>query len=168
MEQEDRYIRFDWAIKRLLRNKANFGVLEGFLTVLLNEKVEIIELLESESNQFTADDKFNHMDIKAKNSNGEVIIIEVNNAREIYYLERIRSGITKVSMEHISLGERYDEVKKIYSVSILYFDIGKGDDYLYHKIYSKAYTPAIVWKLAQKQKRLSYVNFLKNYLPNTS
>jgi hypothetical protein len=22
MEQEDRYIRFDWAIKRLLRNKA--------------------------------------------------------------------------------------------------------------------------------------------------
>ena len=132
MEQEDRYIRFDWAIKRLLRNKANFGVLEGFLTVLLNEKVEIIELLESESNQFTADDKFNHMDIKAKNSNGEVIIIEVNNAREIYYLERIRSGITKVSMEHISLGERYDEVKKIYSVSILYFDIGKGDDYLYH------------------------------------
>lgn len=132
MEQEDRYIRFDWAIKRLLRNKANFGVLEGFLTVLLNEKVEIIELLESESNQFTADDKFNHMDIKAKNSKGEVIIIEVNNAREIYYLERIRSGITKVSMEHISLGERYDEVKKIYSVSILYFDIGKGDDYLYH------------------------------------
>ena len=50
METTDRYIRFDWAIKRLLRQKANFGVLEGLLTVLLNEKVEIIELLESESN----------------------------------------------------------------------------------------------------------------------
>ena len=37
MEQKDRYIRFDWAVKRLLRNKANFGVLEGFLTVLLGE-----------------------------------------------------------------------------------------------------------------------------------
>ena len=24
------YIRFDWAMKRLLRNKANFVVLEGF------------------------------------------------------------------------------------------------------------------------------------------
>ena len=35
MVQKDRYIRFDWAVKRLLRNKANFGVLEGFLTVLL-------------------------------------------------------------------------------------------------------------------------------------
>ena len=32
------YIRFDWAMKRLLRNKANFAVLEGFLTTLLNEK----------------------------------------------------------------------------------------------------------------------------------
>ena len=34
-ELQDRYIRFDWAIKRLLRQKANFGVLEGFLTVFL-------------------------------------------------------------------------------------------------------------------------------------
>jgi hypothetical protein len=29
-ELRDRYIRFDWAIKSLLRQKANFGVLEGF------------------------------------------------------------------------------------------------------------------------------------------
>lgn len=64
MEQEDRYIRFDWAVKRLLRQKANFGVLEGFLTVLLGEKVKIIELLESESNQMAIDDKFNRVDIK--------------------------------------------------------------------------------------------------------
>ena len=31
---KDRYIRFDWAIKRMLRDKANFAVLEGLLTVL--------------------------------------------------------------------------------------------------------------------------------------
>ena len=29
-ELKDKYIRFDWAIKRLLRQKANFGVREGF------------------------------------------------------------------------------------------------------------------------------------------
>ena len=45
------YIRFDWAMKRLLRNKANFGVLEGLLTTLLDEKITISQLLESESNQ---------------------------------------------------------------------------------------------------------------------
>ena len=45
------YIRFDWAMKRLLRNKANFGVLEGLLTTLLDEKITISQLLESESNE---------------------------------------------------------------------------------------------------------------------
>ena len=45
------YIRFDWAMKRLLRNKANFSVLEGLLTTLLGEKITIRDLLESESNQ---------------------------------------------------------------------------------------------------------------------
>lgn len=132
MEQQDRYIRFDWAIKRFLRQKANFGVLEGLLTVLLGEEVKIIELLESESNQQTIDDKFNRVDIKAKNSKGEIIIVEIQNTRELYYLERILYGVAKAITEHISLGERYYEVKKIYSVSILYFDIGKGEDYLYH------------------------------------
>lgn len=132
METMDRYIRFDWAIKRLLRQKANFGVLEGLLTVLLNEEVKIVEILESESNQLTADDKFNRVDIKAKNSKGEIIIVEIQNTRELYYLERILYGVAKAITEHISLGERYYEVKKIYSVSILYFDIGRGEDYLYH------------------------------------
>lgn len=132
MEAIDQYIRFDWAIKRLLRQKANFDVLEGFLSVLLDEEVKIIEILESESNQLTADDKFNRVDIKAKNDKGEIIIVEIQNTRELYYLERILYGVAKAITEHISLGERYHEVKKIYSISILYFDIGKGDDYLYH------------------------------------
>ena len=94
--------------------------------------MKIIEILESESNQQTADDKFNRVDIKAKNDKGEIIIIEIQNTRELYYLERILYGVAKAITEHISLGERYYEVKKIYSISILYFDIGKGDDYLYH------------------------------------
>lgn len=132
METIDRYIRFDWAAKRLLRQKANFGVLEGLLTVLLGEQVKIVEILESEGNQLTADDKFNRVDIKAKNSKGEIIIVEIQNTRELYYLERILYGVAKAITEHISLGERYYEVKKIYSISILYFDIGQGEDYLYH------------------------------------
>ena len=48
-------IRFDWAMKRLLRNKANFSVLEGLLTTLPGEKIFIQKLHESESNQ---EDKF--------------------------------------------------------------------------------------------------------------
>ena len=35
------YIRFDWVMKRLLGNKANFAVLEGFLTTLLRDRIKI-------------------------------------------------------------------------------------------------------------------------------
>lgn len=132
MSMQDRYIRFDWAIKRLLRQKANFGVLEGFLTVLIGEEVRILDILESEGNQESQDDKFNRVDIKARNSKDEIIIVEIQNTRELYYLERILYGVAKAITEHISLGKTYQEVKKVYSVSILYFDIGHGSDYLYH------------------------------------
>ena len=132
MGNKDRYIRFDWAIKRLLRNKANFGVLEGFLTVLLNKEIHILDILESEGNQQNEDDKFNRVDIKARDRDDDIIIIEVQITRELYYLERILYDVAKAITEHIELGHIYSEVKKVYSVSILYFDIGKGDDYLYH------------------------------------
>ncbi|MEE0423637.1 MAG: Rpn family recombination-promoting nuclease/putative transposase, partial [Prevotella sp.] len=130
-ELRDRYIRFDWAIKRLLRQKANFGVLEGFLTVFLNEPIKIVDILESEGNQQQANDKFNRVDIKAKNSKGEIIIVEIQNTSELYYLERVHYGVAKAITEHINLGNTYKEVKKVYSISILYFDLGKGSDYIY-------------------------------------
>ena len=107
---KDRYIRFDWAIKRLLRDKANFAVLEGLLTVLFEDKTQIVEILESEGNQ----------------------LAETENTREVYYLERILYGVAKTITEHISLGESYGNIKKVYSISIVYFDLGKGNDYLYH------------------------------------
>ncbi len=129
---QDRYIRFDWAIKRLLRQKANFDVLDGFLTVMLNEEIKIVEILESEGNQENADDKFNRVDIKALNSKGEIILVEIQNTRELHYLERILYGVAKAITEHISIGEGYGKIKKVYSISILYFDIGIGTDYIYH------------------------------------
>ena len=129
---QDRYIRFDWAIKRLLRQKANFDVLDGFLTVMLNEEIKIVEILESEGNQESADDKFNRVDIKALNSKGEIILVEIQNTRELNYLERILYGVAKAITEHISIGEGYGKIKKVYSISILYFDIGIGTDYIYH------------------------------------
>ena len=47
MNEENRYVRFDWAAKRMLRNKADFVVFEGLISVLLGEKITIVELLES-------------------------------------------------------------------------------------------------------------------------
>ena len=132
MEVNNKYIRFDWAVKRMLRDKANFAVLEGLITVLTGEVVKIEELLESEGNQETASDKFNRVDIKAKNSKGEIIIVEVQLTRQLYFLQRMLYGVSKAITEHIEIGNKYDKVKKVYSINILYFDLGKGSDYLYH------------------------------------
>ena len=116
----------------MLRDKANFAVLEGLITVLTGEQVKIVEILESEGNQENASDKFNRVDIKAKNERGDIIIVEVQLTRQLYYLRRILYGVSKTITEHIGLGDTYDEVKKVYSINIDYFDLGQGSDYLYH------------------------------------
>jgi len=128
----DDVVRFDWAMKRMLRDKANFAVLEGLLTVLMHEKITIVELMESESNQLNESQKFNRVDIKVRDSKGQIVIFEIQNTREVYFLERILFGVAKAITEHISLGDKYDKVEKIISISIVYFDLGKGQDYLYH------------------------------------
>ena len=96
MKINNQYIRFDWAAKRMLRDKANFGVLEGLVTVLLGEQIHIIEILESEGNQESPEDKFNRVDIKARNSKDEIIIVEIQLTRELYYLERILYGLSLI------------------------------------------------------------------------
>ena len=47
-------------------------------------------------------------------------------------MERVLYGVAKTITEHINLGDDYSHVVKVYSISILYFDLGKGSDYLYH------------------------------------
>lgn len=126
------YIRFDWAMKRLLRDKANFQVLEGLLTTLLNEKITIKNLLESESNQEEEYDKYNRVDMLAENSKGNLILIEVQNNNEYAYFQRMLFGTSKLVTEYINRGEGYDKVRKIYSINIVYFTLGHGKDIVYH------------------------------------
>jgi len=125
-------IRFDWAIKRLLRNKADFSVLEGFLSELLKEDIALESILESEGNQLTDSDKFNRVDILVKNSKDELVIIEIQNQQEYDYFHRMAYSTSKTLTEYISIGEPYRNIKKIYSINIVYFDLGQGEDYIYH------------------------------------
>ena len=132
MEANNKYVRFDWAVKRMLRDKANFAVLEGLITVLTGELVKIEELFEGVGSRDLADDKFNRVDIKAKNVKGEIILVEMRITRELYYRQRIVLGIPKALTEHNEFDLMYENAKKVYSINILYFDLGKGSDYLYH------------------------------------
>ena len=134
MTDKSRYVRFDWAIKRILRDKANKEVLEGLITVLLGEAVTITEILESESNKDRFEDKTNRVDVKAKTAGGELIIVEVQLTKERDFFQRILFGTATSIIEQIGVGQDYGVIRKIYSVNILYFDFGCGDDYAYHGI----------------------------------
>ena len=127
----DKLIRFDWAIKKLLRNKANFDILEGFLSALLHEDVHVVNLLESESNQDDEADKFNRVDLLIENQQHEFIMIEVQVKAEYNYFHRMAYGTAKLLTEYLEQGQAYKHLKKVISISITYFNLGVGQDYVY-------------------------------------
>ena len=130
--KETNYIRFDWAIKRLLRNKADFGAINGLLSCLFGKQIKITKVLESEGNQEEENSKFNRVDVLVEDEKGEKIIIEIQNNYQVDYYHRMLFGVSKVVCDYLKKGDKhYDKINKIYSVSIVYFEIGQGDDYIY-------------------------------------
>jgi len=125
-------IRFDWAMKSLLRDKANFDILEGFLSAVLRQDVAIIEILESESNVSDIDHKLNRVDILIQDKQQRYVIIEIQNCHITAYLERILFGVSKVIVDNVKAGEDYREISKVISISILYFNLGLGKDYVFY------------------------------------
>ena len=128
----EKLIRFDWAIKHMLRNKANFDILEGFLSALLHEQITVLRLLESESNQDDEADKLNRVDLLVENAKHELIIIEVQVKSEYDFFHRIAYGAAKLLTEYLEKGQAYKHIKKVISISITYFNLGIGSDYLYY------------------------------------
>ena len=132
MTEHKTYISFDWALKRLLRDKANYVVLEGFVSTLLGTTIKIHRLLESESNKDREEAKLNRVDILAENDCGELLLVEVQGESEYAYFQRILFGTSKLVTEYINSGQNYENVKKVYSINIVYFDLGQGKDCVYH------------------------------------
>ena len=142
-------------MKRLLRNKANHVVLEGFLSVLLGQRIIIHRFLESEGNQEDATDKYNRVDIMCEDADGRKMIIEVQNEREYGYFYRMVYGTSKVVTEYIERGQSYEKVAKVFSINIVYFDLGQGTDYVYHgKNVFRGLHDDDVLKLSAKQREL--------------
>jgi predicted transposase/invertase (TIGR01784 family) len=132
-EMSQKLVRFDWAMKNLLRNKANYDIVEGFLCALLEDNdLQVLEVLESEGNKENEDDKFNRVDVVVKDNLGRKILIEIQNTKETDYLFRMVYSTSKSVSESIESGDKYREIDKVISVSILYFDLEIGEDYLYY------------------------------------
>jgi len=141
-------ISLDYAIKNVLRDKANFDVLSGFLTELLEKTVTVQEILESEGNVSSKELKVNRLDLKAKIDNGELAVFEIQFFDQIDFLGKVLFNACKAVVEQVSSGDVYD-IKKVYSVNIAYFDLGAKREYVFRANLSK----------------FSGVHFLDEYIP---
>ena len=131
---KNQLVRFDWALKKLLRNKANFEILEGFLSELLKQDVRIEKILESESNKSSADDKHNRVDLLTEIGTGELVLIELQVEGQYDYFHRMAYGTSKLITDNMDSGFSYEMVRKVISINIVYFDLGHGEDYVYKGI----------------------------------
>lgn len=148
-------VSFDWALKRLLRQKANFSILEGFLSVLLKRNIVIINLLESESNANDDEQKINRVDMLVENEQKERLIIELQYSKEFDYFQRMLFATSKHLTETLQKGKPYQDIKKVFSINLIYFDLGYGTDYVYHgKTEFRGIHQNDVLALSVKQKEL--------------
>ncbi len=112
--------------------KSKLHILEGFLSELLRQEVVIKSIPESETNKANADSKYNKFDLLCENEHGELLAIELQFYPEVDYLRRMLFGTSKLITDYLTEGSPYEHVKKVYSINIVYFDLGQGTDYVYY------------------------------------
>lgn len=158
----NKYVRFDWAAKKILHDKANFSILEGLVTILLNEPVHIIELLESEYDLYLT----GNIDIKATDSEGKFILIRIRSSRILQYIEHIHShyykGAHPTKTPICDLGQ----FNKVYIICLLYFGLGVGDDYIYRGLsVFEGQTRHDVLHVSDKEESFIGKDFYKDVFP---
>ena len=116
----------------MLRSNANFSILEGFLSELLCEDITIESILENGTNKVSIDNNMNHLVVLVNNSKDESIIIEIQSNYSYDFMRRVLSSPSKLVDDNMAEGMLYSKIKKIISVNIVYFNLGHGDDYVYH------------------------------------
>lgn len=123
-------IRLDWAMKEVLRRGENHPILEGFLAELLGFELSILEVLDSDPNPNPDRVQPNRVDILAKDRGG-LILVELLHETHMDYLDRAFFGKPDRVMGDPKKAGAYGRIRKIYTVGVLCYDQGQGQDYLY-------------------------------------
>ena len=113
-------VSFDWALKYVLRDKANFAVLEGLFAAILGRTVKVLDLLESESNKPDKDGRMIRLDLKARFEDGEIAIIEFQYKPEHHFFRRLLFYTSQTVVEHVRKGSQVRRLaQNLYDISVL-------------------------------------------------
>jgi predicted transposase/invertase (TIGR01784 family) len=102
------------------------------LSELLHRDIVIKNIGESEGNANSKKNKTNRVDVLVEADSREIIIIELQFDDEYDYFQRMLFGVSKVITDYMHKGNKYYKVRKAYSINIVHFDLGTGNDYIYH------------------------------------
>ena len=129
--KERAIVSFDYAVKYLLRDKADFGILSGFLSELLERDVEVQAILESETNKDKPEGRTNRVDMKAQIDGREIAVFEIQFRETVDFFSRVLFGVSKAITEQVSSGSEVYDVKKVYSINIAYYNFDAKREYLF-------------------------------------
>ena len=139
MNNKQQLISFDWAIKYLLKDKAGHKVIEGFLNALLcvhndkQERIKIVAKLDSESHKESEEKKKSLADLLVEDESGHKYIVEIERSVDKTIMHKAVFNTSRTVVDNVPTSESklgYFEVKKVYHITLAYFEFGNGN--LYH------------------------------------
>ena len=129
---ENELISFEWAMRHLLRDKANLGIIESLVGVVLGVPLKTIRILEEGNDRESLENKHKRLNMLVEDEHGAQFIVVVKNETEQAFYEYVIFRISKLITDFINRGEGYGNVKKVFSINIVYFNLGEGTDIVYH------------------------------------
>jgi predicted transposase/invertase (TIGR01784 family) len=136
MTNDKPLVSFDYAIKYLLKDKGDYGIVEGFISALLKTKgykdVKIVALLETESNKEDSKSKRSLADLIVEDEDHNKYIIEIERNVKDSFIHKSLFNTSRLIVDNLAQREDYTQIIKIFHISLLYFPIGNGNGAIYH------------------------------------
>ena len=136
MNNDKPLVSFDYAIKYLLKDKGDYGIVEGFISALLKTKgykdIKIVALLETESNKEDSKSKRSLADLIVEDEDHHKYIIEIERNVKDSFIHKACFNTSRLIVDNLAQREDYTQIIKIFHISLLYFPIGNGNGAIYH------------------------------------
>ena len=129
-KQESCHMKFvdpktDIAFKKIFGNDAHKSILIEFLNEMLelDYPIESVDILNAYQPPSFEGLRNTSLDVKAKDSSGREFIVEMQVAKEAWFLQRAMFYSSKAYSQQLTIGENYYRLKPVIFLGILNFDI---------------------------------------------
>ena len=129
----------DMAFRKIFGNDNKKKSLISFLNAVINlpnnEKIVDVEIINPYQLGKLSEGKSTIVDVKAKDENGNVFIVEMQVAEMDYFNKRILYYTSQSYVSQLDKGVQYNKLKPVYFIGILEFEIGQNKNYFSrHKV----------------------------------